>query len=205
MKTVHLQTPLTTEQVRSLQVGDTVFISGTIWTCRSRFHSYFIDEGHQPPLDTKEKNVLIHCGPIMEWTDTGWKNRAISITSSIRFEKWSPEVIRRLNIKAIIGKGTMGDASVEAMKEVGCVHLSRTGVFAGAFSSRVKEVSEVHWLHLGLPEALWVLEITDFGPLVVEIDVLGRRYHSQVAESVQKNLPLIYQRLGIADFHFAEK
>lgn len=205
MEPILLQTPLSEEGVRSLKAGDVVKITGTLWTARSRFHSYFIEEGHQPPVDSRQHNVMLHSGPIMERVADTWRLRALSITSSIRFEHWEPEVIRRLGLRAIIGKGRMGRATAEAMQEFGCVHLTRTGGLSGAYATMVERVKEVHWLELGLPEALWVLEVRDFGPLVVEIDTQGNCLYEGVQEGVHANMERVYQSLGIADLAYAEK
>lgn len=202
---ITLKIPLKVEDIRNLKTGDIVSISGTIWTCRSRFHTYFIEEGNIPPVDTTIHNVMIHSGPVVEGDKGNYKVRAISITSSIRFEKWEPEVIRRLNLRAIIGKGKLGKASMEAMKEVGCVHICRTGCLSGAYATMVKSVRDVHWLQLGKPEAIWVLDVENFGPLIVEIDAHGNCLYDEAERKIKERIPAVYSKLGIEGFKYAEK
>lgn len=199
---IHLTTPLSEAQVRALRSGDIVSMNGVIWTCRSRFHKEFIEQGNVPPIDTNQWNVMIHSGPIVEQTEGGYRIRALSITSSIRFEHWEPETIRRLRLRTIIGKGSMGPATIQAMQEVGCVHMTRTGDVSGAYATMVERVREGHWLHLGWPEALWVLEVKDFGPLVVEIDAHGHCLYDSVREEARRRLEQIYEKLGIAGFEY---
>jgi fumarate hydratase subunit beta len=85
------------------------------------------------------------------------------------------------------------------------VHLSRTGTFAGAFALKVKEIKDVHFLDLGLPEALWVFDFDDLGPLVVETDIYGNSVYDSVQEKFESELASFYEALGITGFEYAEK
>jgi L(+)-tartrate dehydratase beta subunit len=205
MSMIYLNAPLLKEEVEKLQVGDIVTITGLLFTCRSQFHIHFIERGHFPPFDSKKCNVMIHNGPIVERVGEGWKVRAISITTSIRFNKWEPETIRRLGLRAIIGKGTVGKETREALKTCGCVHLCKTGIFSGAYATRVENVEGVHWLELGLPEATWILRVKHFGPLIVGADTRGNSLFDEISDRVNAKIPEIYRTLGIAGFTFAEK
>lgn len=205
MTLINLKTPLSREDVEKLTVGDVVSLSGHLFTCRSQFHIHFIDEGNIPPFDPQKYQVMIHSGPIMEKMAGGWKVRAISITTSIRFNKWEPEVIKKLGLKAIIGKGKVGKETREALKQYGCIHLTRTGVFSGAYATQVEAIEGVHWLALGRPEATWLLRVKDFGPLVVEADMKGNCLFDDITDRVNSRTPEIYRKLGIEGLEFAEK
>jgi L(+)-tartrate dehydratase beta subunit len=148
---------------------------------------------------------MIHSGPIVENIPGGWKMRAMSITTSVRFNKWEPETIQRLGLKALIGKGKVGKETREALREYGCVHLGKTGPFGGAYATMVESVDSVHWLELGAPEATWILRVKDFGPLVVTADTDGNCLFDEVSNRVTRQVPKIYRHLGIEDFEFAEK
>ena len=65
MAEYHLTSPLNEEDVRKLKIGDTVYISGNVFTCRSRLQRYVFDEGNALPFDTSDRNILIHNGPIV--------------------------------------------------------------------------------------------------------------------------------------------
>ncbi len=205
MTPINLKTPLSREDVEKLRVGDLVTLTGHLFTCRSQFHIHFIDEGHIPPFDSKKYQVMIHSGPIMEQVGDGWNVRAISVTTSIRFNKWEPEAIRRLGLRAIIGKGKVGKETREALKEFGCVHMARTGAFSGAYATKVELIEGVHWLELGRPEATWLLRVKDFGPLVVEADTKGNCLFDEINDRVNSRIPEIYRKLGIEGLEFAEK
>jgi len=201
-----LTVPLSHEDVAQLHAGDIVMISGNIWTCRSGFYRKYIEENQAFPLDSTQNNVLMHSGPIIKTeTDGSYKVRAISITTSVRFDKWEPRVIERLQMRAIIAKGRVGRETRKAMKKFGCVHLSRTGTFAGAFALKVKEIVDAFWLDLGLPEALWVFKFEDFGPLVVETDIHGVSVYDKIGADFNEKLPSYYKRLGIDGFEYREK
>lgn len=201
-----LRVPLTYEDVAELHAGDIVMISGNIFTGRSGFCHKLIDQKTPFPLDTKVNNVLLHSGPIIGKDANGdYKVNAISITTSVRFNKWEPEIIKQLGLRAIIAKGRVGKETRKAMQEFGCVHLCRTGTFAGAFALNVKKIQNVNWLDLGLPEALWNFQFEKFGPLIVETDIYGNSVYDQVGDSLEPKVMAAYQKLGIENFSFAEK
>ena len=73
MATYHLTAPLKTEDVEKLNIGDVVYISGDIFTCRSRLHRWILDENHELPEEATKRNVLIHVGPVVIKEDEKWK------------------------------------------------------------------------------------------------------------------------------------
>lgn len=205
MTPIDLKAPLSKEDVEQLRVGDIVTFTGHLFTCRSQFHIHFIEGGNIPPFDSKRYNVMVHSGPIMGKVGGGWRVRAMSMTTSIRFNKWEPEAIRRLGLRAIIGKGKVGEETREALQRYGCIHLVRAGVFAGAYSTMVESIEEVHWLELGLPEATWILRVRDFGPLVVGADTKGNSHFDEINRHIESRVTEIYRKLGIEGLDFAEK
>ena len=198
--------PLSFEDIAGLQVGELVTISGGIWTGRSGVCKKIVDERTPFPLDTSQYNVALHSGPIVKLhADNTYTPKAISITTGVRFNAWEPQIIEQLHMRAIISKGRVGKETKEAMKKFGCVHLSRTGTFAGAFALKVKKVISVNWLELGNPEALWLFDFDRLGPLVVETDIHGTSYYDSVTSDWDIKIPQAYRRLGIEGFNFAEK
>jgi tartrate/fumarate subfamily iron-sulfur-dependent hydro-lyase beta chain len=205
MDKINLKIPLSEKDARNLTCGDIVFLTGVVWTCRSRFHIRVAEEKILPPIDTRAYNVMLHSGPNIGKVDGAWKLRALSITTSIRFEKWEPTVIERLGLRAILGKGRVGKGTLEAMKKFGCVHLIRTGVFSGAYATMVERVKEAHWLDLGGPESLFVLEVKDFGPLIAEADIRGTSLYDQMGKKIDKHIPELYRKLSVEDVFYHEK
>ena len=201
-----LKIPLSIEDISDLKIGEIVNLTGDIWTCRSGVCKRIVDEKQPFPLDSNINNVLLHSGPIVKVeAENQYKLKAISITTGVRFNKWEPEIIEKLNMRAIISKGRVGKETKEAMKKFGCIHLSRTGTFAGAFALKVDQIKSVDWLDLGIPEALWLFEFNSFGPFIVETDINGNSYYDQINKELESRIPLIYRKLGIEDYQYSEK
>jgi fumarate hydratase subunit beta len=196
---LNLELPLDDDKVRSLHCGDTVTLSGTIFTGRDEMHIRaleFLDEGKQLPVDLRG-GALFHCGPIMVRDHEEWKLVAAGPTTSARMNALEPGFIDAFRPAVIIGKGGMSLPTVEAMRENGCVYLALTGGAAVLAARGIRKVIGVEWLDLGMPEALWILEADDFGPLIVAIDAHGNSIYENVATCVKENLPGIMRSLGI--------
>jgi len=204
LKIVHLTSPLSLEDVESLELGNFVYITGQVFTCRGRFQQRVIEEGMVPPIDTTKINIMIHVGPIVKKTNGSWEIVSMQPTTSNRYEKWGASIIETLGLRMIIGKGTMGPLTAIAMQKCGCVHLTPVGVM-GAIHSRTVQVKEVYWFDLGPIEATWVLEANDLGPFQVDIDAKGNRYFEDLDQTITRNRKELYQQLGIPeDFKYAD-
>lgn len=198
MKTVHINTPFTEENVRELALGDIVYFSGKFFTCRTLFHKRALEHNYLPLIDFNKINVMMHAGPVMRRTVAGWELVAIAPTTSIRFEKYTPEIIKRLGLRAIIGKATMREDTIRAMKELGCVHLTVVGVPSGLLTTKVKRVVEVHDVdEIGVTEATWVFDVGDFGPFLVGIDTEGNNIFDDVYKKTKSRLQSAYNSMGI--------
>lgn len=185
MATVRLQTPLDEALVRSLRIGAQVLLSGRIHTARDAAHKYLASEGTSPatlPAGLElQGGVLYHCGPVMVRDDGGsWRVTAAGPTTSAREEPYQGEVLRRYGVRAIIGKGGMGDATRRALAECGAVYLSAVGGAAQVLAASVQRVEDVYFLEeFGSPEAMWSLFVHDF-PAVVTMDSTGESLHDRV-------------------------
>jgi len=199
MTTYKLETPISEEMVRNLRVGDIVYITGTILTARDQAHQRavnFHNQGKPLPLDL-EGMVIFHCGPLVRKKNRGWEIVAAGPTTSSRIEPFQAEFIEAFKTRIVIGKGGMGAKTAEAMKKFGAVYCEFTGGAAVLAARSVKKVKGVEWLDLGVPEALWTLEVKEFGPLIVAIDSYGNDLYKQVAKKVEQTKPIIYRKLGI--------
>ena len=185
MATVRLQTPLDEALVRSLRIGDQVLLSGRIHTARDAAHKYLASEGTSPatlPAGLElQGGVLYHFGPVMVRDDGGsWRVTAAGPTTSAREEPYQGEILRRYGVRAIIGKGGMGDATRCALAECGAVYLSAVGGAAQVLAASVQRVEDVYFLEeFGSPEAMWSLFVHDF-PAVVTMDSTGESLHDRV-------------------------
>ncbi|HEX78157.1 MAG TPA: fumarate hydratase [Dehalococcoidia bacterium] len=202
MATKRLTIPLSQEDVRGLKVGDIVYLDGLIYTARSLFQLQVVEQDILPPIDFSRLNVMVHIGPVMKKVGDSWMPVSMAPTSSIRFEKLGPTIIKKLGVRAFIGKTTMGEKTMQAMKEYGCVHLSVVGVMGNIFAKQVKRVVEVHNLELGIPEATWVMEVENAGPFIVDIDTHGNNLFHQVNAEVEKRFDQVYEKYGLKDFAY---
>ncbi|MDY0387882.1 MAG: FumA C-terminus/TtdB family hydratase beta subunit [Methanolobus sp.] len=165
-----LSTPLKKEDISQLNAGDLVYLSGNIFTARDEAHARILEmaeEKKELPFDL-EGSVIYHCGPLMKEKEGGWEVVAAGPTTSARMSKMTPKLLDIHKVRAFVGKGGM-DNVTEAMENK-AVYLALTGGCAALAAISIKKVIKVHWLDLGMPEAVWELHVEDFGPLVVGID-----------------------------------
>ena len=184
MSEYRLRTPLSEEDVKKLRVGDIVYLSGIIYTARDAAHRRMLDylkEGKTLPFDLRG-GAIFHCGPVAVKRDGEWVVIAGGPTTSTRMEVYEYDVIERLGVRMIIGKGGMGPRTAEACKRYGAVYATFTGGAGVLAAQSIKRVLDVYWLDLGIPEAVWVFEVEDFGPLVVAIDSTGRNLTEEVVK-----------------------
>ena len=171
MKEVKLSTPLKETDILNLRIGDVVYISGSIYTSRDMGHlkmQEMVKNGEKLPVDFTG-GVIFHAGPVVKQKGNGYELSVIGPTTSIRMEPYS-DFIGSLGVRAIIGKGGMEEGTSKALKKYGMVYLQAPPGCAVILGEKVKRIKDVFWRELGVPEALWVLEVEDFGPLVVGMD-----------------------------------
>lgn len=184
-----IRSPLDEGTVRSLGLGDTVYLSGPLVTARDEAHIRALElvrEGKEIPSALRG-GVIYHCGPIMRSTDQGWEVVAAGPTTSARMDSLEPAAIRGLGIRAIIGKGGMSHEVAEAMRECGCVYLAATGGAAVSLAEGLGRCTGVEWLDLGMAEALWGFEADRLGPLVVAMDARGGSLYERVNGSLVRD------------------
>ncbi|MEJ2750964.1 MAG: FumA C-terminus/TtdB family hydratase beta subunit, partial [Anaerolineae bacterium] len=194
-----LTVPISDEDIRSLKVGDTVFLNGVIMTGRDAAHKFMIEhfiKGEPQPDEVElyeelkkilDGSVIYHCGPVVKQHEDGsYSFVAAGPTTSIREEVYQADVIKHFNLKGVIGKGGMGANTLKACQEQPAVYLHAIGGAASLIAQAVKEVIKVNKLEFGVPEAMWVIRVEDF-PVVVTMDSHGESIHEQVeARSKEK-------------------
>jgi fumarate hydratase class I len=173
-----LRTPITEEQVRELQVGDVVLISGEMLTGRDAVHAHLMK--NEPPVSL-QGSALYHCGPVV-LKNGNYRITAAGPTTSIREEPYQGEIIKRYGVRAVIGKGGMGAKTLAAMKDHGAVYLNAIGGAAQYYAKCIDEVVDVKLLEFGIPEAMWRLRVTDF-PAIVTMDAHGNSLHADVEKA----------------------
>ena len=194
-----LRTPISEEDIRKLRVNDVLYVSGTIVTARDQAHRRaleFFKQGKLLPINL-EGLAVFHCGPLMGKEGDKWIIVSAGPTTSTRMEVFEDEFIEKFKVRVIIGKGGMGARTTEAMRKYGAVYGAFTGGAGVLASQAVKSVKRVEWLDLGMPEALWILEVEEFGPLTVAIDSHGNNLFLEVGKRVETNKQKIYEKLGV--------
>jgi len=200
MAVYKFKTPISEEEIRKLRVNDVLYVSGMMFTARDQAHKRALEyfkQGKPLPLSL-EGLAVFHCGPIVKKKEDRWTIVAAGPTTSTRMEIFEDEFIKNFKVKVVIGKGGMGKRTTEAMAKYGAVYGAFTGGAAILAAKAIKNVRTVEWLDLGMPEAMWILEVEEFGPLAIAIDSHGNNLFEDVKRKVEENKQKIYQKLGLS-------
>ena len=173
---IHLTTPISEEEINKLKIGDLVLITGKMFTARDAIHAHLMK--HDSPINLNGE-IIYHCGPVVLKDGDDWKIMAAGPTTSSREEPYQDEIIRKNNIRAVIGKGGMGNKTLAALKNYGAVYLNAIGGAAQYYSRCIEKVTGVDFLEFGTPEAMWHLQVKNF-PAIVTMDSHGNSLHKIV-------------------------
>ncbi len=188
---VRLNVPLSESDITGLKCGDVVELSGIIYTARDAAHKYLVEK-KRPDFERMLKDgVIYHCGPIVQKKNSSWRIVAAGPTTSIRDEPYEADVIRDYKVRAIIGKGGMGEKTLNALGKYKAVYLSAVGGCGVVMAESIVRVRNVYMLEeFGSPEAFWELEIKDM-PLIVTMDTYGKSLHKNILLSSESSLKKI--------------
>ncbi|HIP16888.1 MAG TPA: fumarate hydratase [Methanothermococcus okinawensis] len=189
-----LKTPISKEDLYKLKVGDMIYLNGTIYTGRDEAHITIIEEFKEESNNNnikeivkKLKNgVIYHAGPIMRKENGKWKCVAIGPTTSARMNEVEADFIDITGISAIVGKGGMKSELLDNFKRYGVVYFAAPGGCAALLANSIVDVKNVYLYKLGMPEAIWELEVKNFGPLIVAMDCHGGSLYERVNKNVIK-------------------
>ena len=195
----HLKAPLSEADVRKLNIGDTIYLSGEVFTGRSRIHRYIFDEEHILPEIAKSRGAMVHVGPIMVRGEEGWELVSFMPTSSLRFEKWGADSVEKWGLRIIVGKTTMGKDTLDAMEKYGCVHVSPQCVSPNLWHDSIRIQGVELFEELGSIEACWLLELDELGPFIVDMDSHGRNYFDELDVHVAKQRDAVLQSMGVPE------
>jgi fumarate hydratase class I len=201
-----LTIPIGEEEIRNLRVGDSVLVSGVMFTGRDAAHKYMMENFIKGDCPESERevyeilrkglagSVIYHCGPVVRKRDDGkYEFVAAGPTTSIREEPYQADVIGHFGVRGVIGKGGMRQKTLDGCREHGAVYLHAIGGAATLIAESVKEVVGVHKLEFGVPEAIWEIRVEDF-PCVVTMDSHGESLHEKVRTDSEKRLQEILAR-----------
>lgn len=195
MATYTLSTPLSEEAVRKLNVRDTVILNGIIFGIRDLTQIRIFDEKMDPPVSLKGAACL-HTAPSLKKVGGRWEKICVGTTTSGRMDRFTPGLMEKYGVRAIIGKGGQYQASLEAMKKFGGCYLAIVGGAAALETNQIVEVEKVYWEDIH-PEALYQFRVENFGPLIVAMDSHGNNLYFEIKAEAEKRLPDIYKQLGI--------
>jgi L(+)-tartrate dehydratase beta subunit len=195
-----LTTPIKDEDLAELKVGDVIYLTGRLVTCRDVAHRRLIEQGRELPVNL-EGGAIFHAGPIVRKKDDGhFEMVSIGPTTSMRMEKFEKEFIEQTGVKLIVGKGGMGPETAAGCQEGPAVHAIFPGGCAVLAATQVEEIEGAEWQDLGMPETLWINRVKEFGPLIISIDTQGNNLIAQnkVGFNAKKKpvLERISQQLG---------
>ena len=191
-----LTTPIKDEDLADLNVGDVVYLTGHIVTCRDVAHRRLIELKRELPVDIRG-GAIFHAGPIVRKKEDG-KFEMVSIgpTTSMRMEKFEKAFIRETGVKLIVGKGGMGPETEEGCRQYKAVHAIFPGGCAVLAATQVEEIENAEWQDLGMPETLWVNRVKEFGPLIISIDTKGKNLIEQNKAQFNARKSAIVERIS---------
>ncbi len=200
MDEVHLSTPVSAEAVRSLKLGDVVYLSGVLYTAREGVYRQVVEKGLPLPAGVRElTNVNFHCSPAASVRPDGsYSVEAVTATASFRFGRSMAAWFERSGAKVIVGKAGLTELAYrEWFVPHGAVYLTTVGYGLGArYGRSIKRVLDVHWLkELGIAQALWVLEVEKLGPFLVEGDAAGRSLFAIANREINVRIEEVYKTL----------
>lgn len=168
----HLTAPLSEADIRSLNAGDIVCLSGTILTGRDAAHKRLcalLDENRELPVNL-DGQIIYFVGPCP--APPGRVIGSAGPTTSGRMDAYSPRLIKECRLRGMIGKGDRNQAVKDAMQEYGAVYFAATGGAGALIAKSIVNAEVVAFDDLG-PEAIYRLEVKEL-PLVIAIDSHGK-------------------------------
>ncbi len=200
LRQLRLKAPASPEDLARLRIGDVVYLDGVIYTGREGVYRRSVEEGVPLPSDLPAvSNVNFHCSPAASREPDGsYRIGAVTATASFRFAKWMERWFAISGARVIVGKGGMsGEEYRQLFRPAGAVYLTTVGYGTGALLGRgVRRVLSVHWLEeLGIAQAMWVLEVEKFGPLLVDGDLEGNSLFDRENAKLAERLRTVYEGL----------
>ncbi|MDN5348209.1 MAG: fumarate hydratase subunit beta [Clostridia bacterium] len=197
MSEYRLTLPLTADQVKELKVGDVVYLSGRVYQATAAAHQRMLEylkAGKELPFPTKDLGIF-HCYTSWRREGEGYKLNYLGATTSASVNKYQPEVIARLGIRVVIGKGGMDAGVLKAMQENACVYLAQVGGCSALYSAGVRGIPAVYWEDLQANLVI-ALELDNFGPLTVGMDAHGNSIYAETEAKVRENIREAYRIIG---------
>jgi L(+)-tartrate dehydratase beta subunit len=183
------QMPVTEEQVRKLEVNDTVTLHGTLYGIRDATQIHMFDHGRMTRFDMNG-HAVVHTAPNVKEVEksaehpSGYAPICIGTTTSARMERFTRPLMAQYGVRIIIGKGGLSQSSADAFRDLGGVYLAVVGGAAALETTWIEQIEDVDLDDLN-PESLWKFRVQGFGPLLVSMDSRGGSLYTQVNKAAR--------------------
>ena len=178
-----LTTPISAEDLEDIHVGDVIYLTGKLTTCRDVAHRRVIEEGRKLPVDIRD-GAILHAGPIIrQRSEDDYEMVTVGPTTSMRMEKFEEAFIKETGVRLIIGKGGMGEGTMRGCRDNKALHC-------------VEKILSANWKDLGMPETLWTCQVKEFGPLIVSIDTHGRNLFEENKVIFNERKEKVFQEIA---------
>ena len=198
-----LEMPIDEAQARALKAGDTVTLERTLFGIRDATLIAMFDRGRTTRFDLKG-HAVVHTAPNVRKVDPRPGNSCpyeplcIGTTTSMRMERFTRPLMQRDGVRLIIGKGGMGQATLDAFRDLGGAYLAVVGGAAALETTWIEAIEDVDMDDLH-PESLWKFRIKGFGPLLVTMDSHGGSLHREITDSSKARRAEILASIGASE------
>ena len=197
LKTVHLELPASTEDLAALEIGNVVYLTGRVYTAREGVYKKAVEEGSGLPATPEELgSANFHCSPAASVNADGSHTvGAVTATASFRFAKWLDGWFKLSRCNIIIGKGGMtGEIYKSTFVPHKAIYLTTVGYGTGALLGRgIRRVVATHWVEeLGQAQAIWVMDVENFGPFLVDGDLAGNSLFERENAKIDPGIAKLY-------------
>lgn len=190
-----LTTPISAEDLADIKVGDVIYLTGYLTTCRDVAHRRVIEEGRPLPVDVRD-GAILHAGPIIRpLGDDKFQMVTVGPTTSMRMEKFEEQFIKETGVRLVIGKGGMGEGTMRGCRDNKALHCVFPAGCAVVAANCVEEIVDANWRDLGMPETLWTCKVKEFGPLIVSIDTHGNNLFEQNKVIFNERKEKVYEEI----------
>ena len=196
-----LTPPITEAQVRALRVNDTVTLEGTLYGIRDANQIALFDKGRTTRFDMRG-HAAIHTAPNVKVVPkspehpTGYAPICVGTTTSARMERFTGPLVSGLGVRLIIGKGGLGQGSLDVFRETGGAYLAIIGGTAALETTWVEAIEDVDLDDLN-PESIWKFRVKGFGPLLVAMDSQGGSLYDEVDRKARAQRANTLAKLGV--------
>lgn len=180
----YVTVPAQADELKNLQAGDYVYLTGTIYTARDAAHKRLyetVTEGKELPVDLKNQ-IVYYLGPTP--AREGQVIGSAGPTTSSRMDKYTPLMLS-LGLKGMIGKGKRSQKVIKSIKENDAVYFAAVGGAGALLSKCIKKAEVVAYEDLGT-EAIRKLKIEEL-PVIVVVDSLGNNLYETAVEDFKVN------------------